>query len=306
MPREEDARRFDRAALLLPLRWQRYLARLSPTQKETAEEIRMRAGQPVTVLLQEAEIPVGEQDQSPVTPEELEQTCDRITGYSRYAATETLRSGYLTAEGGFRVGICGTAVMREGMCANLRNISSLTVRVARQMPGIAEELCPQLFPGGEMHSVLILSPPGLGKTTLLRDLIRLLSDGTETLTPRRLAVVDERGEIAAMHRGVPGMEVGCHTDVLDGCPKAIAIPILLRCANPQIIAVDEITLRQDLTAMAAAANCGVHLLATIHAADREELRQKPLFQQLLRLRVFQVCVTIRRSGAQRSYEVEEL
>ena len=192
MPRENDAQRFDRACALLPLRWQRCLDRLSPERKAAAEEIRMRAGQPLTVLLPEGETAVEESNTVPVTPEELEQTCDRITGYSRYAATETLRSGYLTAEGGFRVGVCGTAVMREGMCANLRNISSLTVRVARQIPGAAAALCQRLFPDGALRSVLILSPPGLGKTTLLRDMIRTLSDGTETMPPRRVAVADER------------------------------------------------------------------------------------------------------------------
>ena len=147
---------------------------------------------------------------------------------------------------------------------------------------------------------------GPDMTRFLRDMIATLSNGTEDRCPLRVGVVDERGELAGMYRGVPQLDVGCHTDVLDGCPKALGIPILLRAANPQIIAVDEITVREDLFAMAAAANCGVALLATIHAADVAELKRKPLFAQLLKLRVFEKAVTITRRDGQRRYEVTAL
>ena len=152
----------------------------------------------------------------------------------------------------------------------------------------------------------IVGPSGSGKTTLLRDLIRGLSDGAEGVPPHRVAVVDERGEIAVMFQGIPQMALGSHTDVLDACPKALGIPILLRSANPQVIAVDEITVREDLMAMSAAANCGVRFLATIHAADRRELGRRPLFSHLLKEKVFEKLVTIRREEGQRRYLVEEL
>ena len=155
-------------------------------------------------------------------------------------------------------------------------------------------------------STLLLAPPGAGKTTLLRDMICALSDGGETRPACRMGVVDERGELAAMYRGVPQLEVGAHTDVLDGCPKALGITMLLRAANPQIIAVDEITAEEDLRAMLAAANCGVKLLATIHAADREELVRKPLFARLLETQVFQRLVTITVEGGRRIYRTETL
>ena len=121
-----------------------------------------------------------------------------------------------------------------------------------------------------------------------------------------MGIVDERGELAAMYRGVPQLEVGAHTDVLDGCPKALGITMLLRSANPQVIAVDEITAEEDLRAMLSAAHCGVALLATIHAANREELARKPLFARLLEMRVFQRMVTITVEDGRRVYRVEAL
>ena len=306
MREDDNAARYQQAVALLPMRWQRRAQQLSESERAEAEELRLRVGQAMTVLLPQGELALSQDRSETVTQNDLDQLCDTITGYSRYAAVETLRQGYLTTAGGFRVGICGTMVMESGNAAMLRDFSSAVIRISRQHRGIAAEVLTQLLEDGEFHSTLILSPPGMGKTTLLRDLIRLLSDGTPTSRPYRVALSDERGEVAVMHRGQPTMDVGAHTDVLDGCPKAAAIPILLRAANPQIIAVDEITAEEDLRSISAAANCGVVLLATIHAGSVAELKNKPLFANLLNMNLFKNCVTIKRDADGRRYEVAAL
>ena len=289
--------RYHEAAAILPVRLRREALLLAEEQQSQCEEFRLRIGRPMTVLLAEREVPLG----TVVETEDLEMLCDLATEFSRYAAVETLREGFLPVRGGFRVGLCGSAVMKGGENSNLKDISSAVIRISREMTGIADELLPHLFRDETFINTLILSPPGGGKTTLLRDMVRGLSEMGE-----RISLLDERGEVAVVHRGVPQMDVGPYTDVLDGCPKAVAIPMVLRAMNPQIIAVDEITVKEDLNAMSLAVGCGVGLLATIHAASPQELLEKPLYRRLLEDRVFQQTISIVRQGTQRVYHVEKL
>lgn len=294
---------FQQAAECLPMRLRTQVNHLPEEVKQQAEEFRLRVGRPLSILTPEGEQrPWTEQ----VSGEDLETVVNMATEFSRYSAVESLRNGYLSARGGCRIGLCGTAVLRDGVNTNLRDLTSVAIRIAREKIGIAEPLMSQLFEEGVFQSTLILAPPGGGKTTLLRDMVRCLSNGGEGRPSHRVSVVDERGEIAVCCQGEPQMDMGSCTDVLDGCPKAMGIPMVMRAMNPQIIAVDEITMEEDIRAMASAANCGVSLLATIHAAGTEELMQKPLYHQLLNARVFDRAVLIRCEGAERVYRVEEL
>lgn len=302
MKQEQRIMRYREAVSVLPVRLRKSALALPDEQQGRAEELHLRVGQPLTVLLPEGELPL----EIAVESGDLETLCDIATEFSRYVAVETLREGYLSVKGGFRIGLCGTAVIKDGVNMNLRQFSSATVRIAREQIGVADEVARQLFRNGAPCSTLILSPPGAGKTTLLRDLVRTLSAGVQPYGPQRISLIDERGEVAMMHRGEPQMDVGPYTDVLDACPKALGIPMVLRAMNPQIIAVDEITAYQDIRAMSLAAGCGVRLLATIHAADVTELMDKPLYRTLLEERIFRLAVSIVRTEEGRHYHVEEL
>lgn len=302
MEKDKAMRSYEQAAAVLPSALRRAALMESREHQTRAEEFRLRTGYPMTILLPEGELDTG----AVVEQGDLETLCNLATEFSRYAAAETLRRGYLSIRGGGRVGLCGSAVMKEDACANLKDFSSASVRIAREKRGIGEAVTPQLFREGRFQSALILSPPGGGKTTLLRDLVRCLSTGTEEAPGLRVSLADERGEVAVLYQGVPQMDVGPRTDVLDSCPKAAAIPMLLRAMNPQVIAADEITVQEDLRAMSMAANCGVGLLATIHAGSVEELLQKPLYAGLLQAHVFSLAVLIGREAGERQYRVEAL
>ena len=293
---------FRQAAAALPLRLRQLALSLSLEEQGRAEELRLRAGRPMSAVLPEGERPLRG---GPVTGAELEQLVEIASRASLHAVLSQICQGYLTMEGGHRLGLCGTAVMREGAIHGLRQLSSANLRIARQVKGAAESLLPRLCSNGRLESTLILAPPGLGKTTLLRDLIRLVSDGTGCL-PLRVSVADERGEIAALWNGRPQLAVGRRTDVLESCPKAQGLMMLLRAMNPQILAADEITAPEDVRALVTAAGCGTALLATAHGRDREDLTRRPLYRELMEARVFRRLVYIRPQQGARRYEVEGL
>ena len=302
MTEEYAASRFEEACALLPGRLRAAAMELDKVRKAEAEELRLRIARPLYVTLPQGEAVLP---RTMVTRSDLEQVLDKASEYSRYAAAETIRHGYVTAAGGFRVGLCGTALPGGERNEGVRDVSSLAIRIPRTREGAALPILPELLEDGRPVSALLLSPPGGGKTTLLRDLVRLFSQGTERNPPCRVALVDERGELAAVHRGRPQLEVGCHTDVMDGCPKHLAVPMLLRAMTPQVIALDEIALPADVEAVRAASGCGARL-PTVHAASLEELESRPVGRELLSCGVFRRAVVIEGSGSARHSRVERL
>lgn len=293
---------FVQAVQALPLRLRQEALSLPEGDRARAEELRLRAGWPMTAVLPEGERPLGG---PPVEGRELEQLVEIASRASLHTVLDQVRRGYLTFEGGHRIGLCGTAALREGEIHALRAISSANLRIARQVKGAAAPVLDGLCPGGRLADTLILAPPGLGKTTLLRDVIRSVSEG-EGCTPLRVSLADERGEVAAMYSGRPQLEVGRRTDVAEGCPKAQGLMLLLRAMNPQVLAVDEITAPEDVGALIAAAGCGVTLLATAHGEGRAGLERRPLYRPLLDEGLFRFLVRIRREGERRIYTIEEL
>lgn len=303
MTEEYAAARYEDACALLPGRLRGAALALDRGEKAAAEELRLRIGRAVYLTLPEGERALP---QTRVIRSDLEQVLDRATEYSRYTAEETLRQGYLTAPGGFRIGVCGTVLPSQGRSEGVRDVSSLAIRIPRVREGAAAGVLPALVEEGRPLGTLVLSPPGGGKTTLLRDLVRLFSQGTDLCPPQRVALVDERGELAAVHRGRPQLEVGCHTDVMDACPKHLAVPMLLRAMTPRIIALDEVALPADVEAVRSAVGCGVTLLATVHARSLDELREREVGRALLACGGFRRAVIVEGRGASRRCRVERL
>ena len=292
----------EQAVQALPLRLREAALSLPAADRERVEEFRLRVGWPMAAVLGGTERPLPG---PPVRGEELNQLVEIASHASLHTVLDQVRRGYLTIKGGHRIGLCGTAVLREGEIHALRDLSSANLRIARQVRGAAAPVLDRLCPKGRLADTLILAPPGLGKTTLLRDLLRAVSEG-EHCVPLRVALADERGEVAALHGGQPQLEIGRRTDVVEGCPKAQGLMLLLRAMNPQVLAVDEITAPEDVAALIAAAGCGVTLLATAHGEGRAGLERRPLYRPLLEEGLFQFLVQIRRENGARLYTVEEL
>lgn len=263
-------------------------------RQQSVQEIRLRTGRPVHLLVNGQEIPLhGERI---LTARDLQETMEFVSRFSMYAYEEEIRQGFLTIKGGHRVGIAGKAVLNQGMVKTIRNISFIHIRIANEYRDCARELLPWLYKDGILQSTLIFSAPGQGKTTLMRDLIRLISSGNPWGRPLTVAVVDERGELAACDQGIPQNDLGIQTDVMDGCPKTLGMRLMLRSMAPSVLAADEIGSGEDVEAILEAAGCGCVMLATAHGESFEHLMQKDSFRRLKHMTVFQRYVQLSNHG----------
>lgn len=277
----------------LPPQIQSALRRMPAVQLEQVQEIRLRVGRPAGISVGNREnffsaegvCTTDASNAVIVSQKEIEQSFQAVCEYSIYRYAREISEGFVTLAGGNRVGIAGTAVYRDGVLTQLRNISSLNFRVAHAVIGCADRLYGQTC-GDVPRSLLLVGSVGAGKTTMLRDLCRQLGN------VRRVTLVDERGEIAAMHRGVPRYDIGLHTDVLDGFSRAEGLMTALRVLTPETLICDEIGTAQDVDAILRVHGCGVPVIASAHGASVKELEQRSALRPLLEQGVFQYIAVL--------------
>lgn len=269
------------------------------------QEIRLRRDRPVVVLTGGGEFFLKEDGSFTkdaksayvIAGKELEEILNYMCNYSIYAFEDEIRKGFLTMPGGHRVGVAGQAVLEENESVrNLKHISYMNIRIAHQVPGAADTILPLLYQNGKICNTLIISPPGCGKTTLLRDIIRQVSDGNVYGKGVTVGVVDERSEIAGCFMGVAQNDVGLRTDVLDGCPKVRGMMMLVRAMGPRVIAVDELGGEEDYKALKRAAACGCGLLATVHGDGLQELQRKDEIWKMLNQDLFNRYVVLEKKN----------
>jgi stage III sporulation protein AA len=267
------------------------------------EEIRIRIHQPLVIrcgskeyFIKEDGEAVPESCRNAYKPmeEDLNRTLELMSNYSLYAFEEEIKNGYITIRGGHRVGICGQAVLAEGAVKTIKNVNGLNIRMTHQVKGCAGRVIERIARPALKHT-MIISPPGCGKTTLIRDIARLLSNGDagKGIPGYNIGIVDERSEIAGCYQGVPQNDVGVRTDILDAAPKAKGMVMLLRSMSPQAIIVDEIGRKEDSDAIDEIVNSGVKVICTVHGASVADILKKAVLSEILQKDIFELFIVLK-------------
>ncbi|KMK76986.1 stage III sporulation protein AA [Alkalihalobacillus pseudalcaliphilus] len=253
------------------------------------EEIRIRIGRPLEVIAEGRPFyPERNQAMYVIKGEDGQYVLNQLSHYSFYAFEEELKRGYITIRGGHRVGLSGRVILEKGQVKTLKEISSYNIRIARQTIGVANKIITQIYQKNWLNT-LIIGPPQAGKTTLLRDIARLISEGDRkrAIDPMKVGIVDERSEIAASVKGVPQHQLGNRVDVLDGCPKVEGMMMLIRTMSPDVIIVDEIGREEDRFAIEEAMFAGVKVITTAHGNSVQELKKRPALKGLIEQGAFE-------------------
>ncbi len=247
--------------------------------KEILEEIRLRNNKPIILKFSERENVL----ELNITTQDILETLEKLCDNSIYSYQTQICEGYITVKGGHRIGITGNVVGDGQRVININYISGLNFRIARQIIGAANKVMPYIVDDERVYNTLIISPPASGKTTILRDIVRQISD----ITKRTVSVVDERGEIAAMYKGNAQNDMGIRTDVLDNCPKSIGMKMMIRSMSPEVIVADEIGKYEDIEAINYATCSGVKGIFTAHGKNLNDIELNPVLKTLLDNRIFE-------------------
>lgn len=290
-------------AVLFPENLRKYFYWVIENYEKTAE-VRIRRNGPVQILCGGNIFYIDEQGNRKqdagagicLTADEFDELFRHICRHSVYAFEQELKNGYLTVEGGHRIGVVGRTVWEGDTLIGIKNFNALNIRIAHEIKGAGDGVLHFIFEEGVLKSTLIVSLPGCGKTTLLRDVIRKISNGSKYCLPLNVSLIDERSEIASSYLGIAQNDVGRHTDVLDSCPKAAGIMMVLRSMSPQVIAVDELGGEADYNALLQAFYLGCRIVATIHGVDYETLRKNVRMQELLQQGCFERIVFLQPGG----------
>lgn len=255
-------------------------------------EIRIRIGQTVRLYCKRDEIIISDLESPLIEVTDIKEIMEYVSRYSLFAYEHEMKQGYITIRGGHRVGIVGKTIIEDNKVKNIKNISSVNIRVAHEVVGCGDLVYSYIAKENQFFHTLIISPPGCGKTTLLRDLIRLTSSGSEQVKGVTVGVVDERSEIGGCYQGIPQNDLGERTDVLDGCPKREGMLLLIRSMSPVVLAVDEIGGEDEIQAMKYAMNCGCKILTTIHGTSLDEIMRKPQLKMMIKEQLFERYVVL--------------
>ena len=292
---------------VLPESIRTFLECLPQKQLNKLEELRLRHNLPLILVLdgkdcfitEKGTLTFSRENIFTVTSSDMQKILQLISGSSVYALEEELKNGYITIPGGHRVGLCGKVITEKGRVKTLKHFSSVNIRISREISGAATKILPYVIDrdNGSVKHTMLVSPPCCGKTTVLRDLIRQLSNGVPSLSFPGVTVglVDERSEIAGCYYGLPQKDVGLRTDVLDACPKAEGMMMLLRAMSPHVIAADEIGRTEDIQALEEVFHAGVKIITTVHAASINELLLRPALKYLLDLKTIDRFIILGRS-----------
>ena len=248
-------------------------------QEDAVQEIRIKSGKPVILNLSYGEKVLDYR----TTSEDLKFMMAKGSNYSLYAFEEEIKQGYITLKGGHRVGLAGECVISNGEVRTIKNISSLNIRICREIIGSSNKIMNLITNNNRVYNTLIVSPPKCGKTTILRDIAKNISNGMYkiNLSGKKVTIVDERSEIAACYNGVPQMNVGIRTDILDNCLKKSGMIMAIRSLSPEVLICDEIGTKGDLEALNMAFNSGVNVIVTVHGYDIADVYGRAVFKDLI-------------------------